>query len=82
MCSRHVDVRHILESMELKMKLPMILEMDNKGAVDLANNWSIGGRTRHVDVRQCFLWELKESKVWTSVGSRVRRTMQMCSQRT
>ena len=41
----------------------MILEMDNKGAVDLANNWSIGGRTRHVDVRQCFLRELKESKV-------------------
>ena len=45
------------------MKLPMILEMDNKGAVDLANNWSIGGCTRHVDVRQCFLRELKESKV-------------------
>jgi hypothetical protein len=41
----------------------MILEMDNKGAVDLANNWSIGGRTRHVDGRQCFLQELKESKV-------------------
>ncbi len=37
--------------------------MDNKGAVDLGNNWSIGGRTRHVDVQQCFLRELKESKV-------------------
>ena len=37
--------------------------MDNKRAVDLANNWSIDGRTRHVDVRQCFLRELKESKV-------------------
>jgi len=56
-------VWHILESMGLKVKLPMILEIDNKGAVDLANNWSIGGRTRHVDVRQCFLRELKESKV-------------------
>jgi len=38
--------------MELKVKFPMILEMDNKGAVDLANNWSIGGCTRHVNVRQ------------------------------
>jgi len=56
-------VRHILESMRLKVKLPIILEMDNMGAVDLANNWSVGGRTRHVDVRQCFLWELKESKI-------------------
>ncbi len=56
-------VRNVLESMGLKVKLPMILEMDNKGGVDLANNWSIGGCTRHVDVRQCFLRELKESKV-------------------
>jgi hypothetical protein len=31
-------VRQILELMGLKVKLPMILEMDNKGAVDLANN--------------------------------------------
>jgi len=28
----------ILELMGLKVKLPMILGMDNKGAVDLANN--------------------------------------------
>jgi hypothetical protein len=58
-----LNVRHILKLMGLKVKLPMILEMDNKGAVDLANNWSIGGCTRHVDVQQCFLQELKESKV-------------------
>ena len=56
-------VRNVLESMGLKVKLPMALEMDNKGAVDLAINWSIGGRTRHVDVQQCFLRELKESEV-------------------
>ncbi len=43
-------VRNILESMGLNVKLPMALEMDNKGAVDLANNWSTGGCTRHVDV--------------------------------
>ena len=55
--------KNALESMGLKDKLPMILEMDNKGAVDLANNWSVGGRTRHVDVSQCFLRELKESKI-------------------
>jgi hypothetical protein len=40
-----VYVWHILESMELKVKFPMILELEKKGAVDLANNWnwSIGG---------------------------------------
>ena len=41
----------------------MILEIDNQGAVDLANNWSIGGRTRHVDVRQNFLRKLKENGI-------------------
>ena len=50
----------ILLSLGLKVKIPMILEMDNKGAVDLANNWSVGGRTRHVDVRNYFLRELKD----------------------
>ena len=38
----------------------MLLKKDNKGAVDLANNWSIGGCTRHVDVRNFFLHELKD----------------------
>jgi hypothetical protein len=50
----------VIESLGLKVKKPMILEMDNKGAVDLSNNWSVGGRTRHVDVKQWFLRELKE----------------------
>ena len=58
-------VWHILEWMGLKVKLLMVLEMDNnkKGSNDLANSWSIGCRTTHVDVQQCFLWELTESKV-------------------
>jgi hypothetical protein len=33
----------LIESIGLKVKLPMFLEMDNKGAVDLANNRSFGG---------------------------------------
>jgi hypothetical protein len=49
--------------MGLQVEIPMVLEMDNKGAVDLANNWSVGGRTRHVDVRNYFLRELKDEGV-------------------
>ncbi len=65
MCARHAIHKNVLDLMGLKIKLPMILEMDNKGAVNLGNNWSVGGQTRHVDVRQCFLRELevKESKI-------------------
>ena len=57
------DMLHIMRlliSLGLKVKLPMVLEMDNQGAVDLANNWSVGGRTRHVDVRNYFLRDLKD----------------------
>ena len=38
----------VLESMGLKVKKPMALEVNNKGAKDLMNNWSIGGCTHHV----------------------------------
>jgi hypothetical protein len=55
--------KNTLESIGLKVELPMILEMDNKGAVDLVNSFSVRGRTRHNDIKQCFLQELKEAKV-------------------
>ena len=38
----------------------MIVKVDNKGAVDIANNWSVGGRTKHVDTKQFFVRQLKE----------------------
>jgi len=60
----------ILLSLGLNVELPMILEIDNKGAVDTANNWSVGGRTKHMDVRYLWLKELKEQGIirvfWTS----------------
>ena len=56
-------VMRVLESMGLHVKKPMILQVDNKGAHDLTHNWSIGGRTRHVDVRMHFLRELKEDEI-------------------
>ena len=39
----------------------MVLKVDNKGAKDLMNNWSVGGRTRHISVKQYFLRDLKEA---------------------
>jgi hypothetical protein len=49
-----------LESLGLKVHKPMVLEMDNKGAIDLVNSWSSAGRTRHVLTKINFLRELKE----------------------
>jgi hypothetical protein len=55
----------LLESIGLQVEKPMILRIDNKGAVDLANNWSCGGRTRHVKLN--FLRELKEGGIIKTV---------------
>ena len=52
----------VLESIGLKVKKPMILEIDNKGAVDLSHNWSVSGRLRHDSIRQSFLRELHEDE--------------------
>jgi hypothetical protein len=41
----------IVRSIGLKIELPMIVEIDNKGMVDISNNWSVGGRTRHMNTR-------------------------------
>jgi hypothetical protein len=56
-------VYRLLKSIGLRAELPMLLEIDNSGAVDLANNWNTGGRTRHVDVRNYFLRELRDEGV-------------------
>ncbi len=56
-------MKNVLESLGLQVKLPIVLEMDNQGAVYLANNWCIGCRTRHIDVRSVFQRELKEAGV-------------------
>ena len=49
--------------MELKVQLPIIVEVGNKGAVDLSNGWSSSGGTNHVHVRMIFVRELKEEGV-------------------
>ena len=47
----------------------MILEIDNCGAFDFINGWSVSGRCRHIEVKQYFLRELKEAGIikmkWT-----------------
>jgi hypothetical protein len=50
----------VLKSMGLSVKKPMVLEVDNKGAIDWVNSWSVGARMRHIDVRHTFLRDRRE----------------------
>ena len=56
-------IKRVLEGMGLQVELPMVLNIDNSGAVDLANNWSAGGRTRHIETRMFFLRDMKEAGI-------------------
>jgi len=56
-------VLKIVESLGMKVKKPMNLFCDNRGAVILTNNYSIGGRTRHIETRQFFMRDLKDLKL-------------------
>jgi hypothetical protein len=56
-------VKKIIESMELKVELPMIIQCDNKGAVDLVNGHSIGGNSKHIDVRILHVRDYKDKGV-------------------
>ena len=55
----------VVESIGLKVKKPMILEVDNKGTINLSHNWNVGGCTCHDSVHQNFLRELEEEQVLT-----------------
>ncbi len=50
-----LQAMHTLESIGMEVQKPMILFVDNKGAYDQANSWKVGGRTRHVAVKENFL---------------------------
>ncbi len=54
--------KNLLKSIGLIAKLPLVLEIYSKGAVDLINSFTVGGCTHHINIKQCFFWELKESK--------------------
>jgi hypothetical protein len=53
-------VYRVIKSLGLNVELLMLTEIDNSGACDLANGWSMGGRTRHIDVHMFYLHKLKE----------------------
>ena len=54
-------IMKLIKSLDMKVRKPMLVHSDNKGAVDLVNGWSVGGGTKHMDCRIMFLRELKEA---------------------
>ena len=51
-------IYNLISTMEKNLILPIILNVDNTGAIYLANNYSTGPRTKHIDIRTHFVREL------------------------
>ena len=50
----------ILESMGIKVQLPIIVRVDNNGAIFMSENMAVSQRTKHVDIRYKFVNEFVE----------------------
>jgi len=47
-------VKRLLESVGLKVVLTLVMELDNQGTDDLANDYSVQGQTRNMETRQYY----------------------------
>ena len=53
----------MLRNMEIKVPLPIKVQVDNVGAIWLANNSSMSERTKHVDLRAHFVTDMIKDQV-------------------
>jgi hypothetical protein len=56
-------VKQVLEAMRIGMKLPIIVQIDNVGAICLSNNYLLEQRTKQIDVRRHFVQEFVEDGI-------------------
>jgi hypothetical protein len=56
-------VKQVLETMNITIKLPITVRVDNVGAIYLSNNFSLGQRTKHIDIRHHFVREFVEDGI-------------------
>ena len=50
-------VYQVLRSMGMEMKLPIVVRVDNIGAIFIGSNVSVSQRSKHIDVRYHFVRE-------------------------
>jgi len=56
-----VFVDKVLSSLGIKVKKPIVVQVDNQGAIFLANNLTTADSSKHIDVRNKFIHEYVDS---------------------
>ena len=54
-CAAIMFMKQVTEFLQMKVNLPILVNMDNVGAIYLASNATSGQRTRHIDARYHFV---------------------------
>jgi Reverse transcriptase (RNA-dependent DNA polymerase) len=62
-CTEVLFIKQLLESINIGVKTPIKINIDNTGAIMLLENESISHRTKHIDVRTHFMRDLKEDNI-------------------
>jgi hypothetical protein len=58
-----IFVKQLVASMGITIAFPIIIKVDNVGAIYIANNHTTGQRTKHIDIRQHFVREYIEDGI-------------------
>jgi hypothetical protein len=55
-----IVVKQVVDSMGYKISFPIMIKVDNAGAIYLANIYTTSQRTKHIDIRQHFVCKFIE----------------------
>jgi hypothetical protein len=59
-----IFLKHVIESMGIQIKLPILIKTDSVGAIYLSNNYTTSQRTKHIDVRVHFVCQYIEDGIF------------------
>ena len=62
-CQEIISLKQLMEFMSIKVELPIKIRVDNVGAIYLANNQTMGQRTRHVNIRYHYVRQYIEDGI-------------------
>ena len=63
LCSEIIYIKNTLEFLRVKVQYPIIVRVDNVGAMFLGNNPSLSQRTKHISIRQHFVRQYVEEGI-------------------
>ena len=56
-------ILQFLEGMKIKVKLPIVVNVDNMGAIFMSKNINTSGQSKHIDVRTKYVNEFVEDGI-------------------